>query len=91
MFFVFFFSSSARYCSLGIPFVKWYEAFYIYGLLGLYLYTDVGHRYLGLNERLPFLPLLMTSLYCSVGVLWSWSLLYTLFIRYAKDETRKNL
>lgn len=69
----------------GIPFVKWYEALYLLGLSPLYLYTSLGHWLLDLQQRLPFLPLLMTSLYCSIGVLWSWILFYR--ILWIEDNT----
>jgi len=66
--------------SLLIPFVTWYEAAYIYISLPLFLYTCLGHSVLGLESKLPFLPLMMTSLYCAVGVIWSWLLLYSHFL-----------
>jgi len=65
---------------LRIPFVKSYEAVYIYGIVPLFLYATFGHSVLGLDEKLPFLPLLMTSVYCAIGVLWSWLLLYRHFL-----------
>lgn len=66
--------------SLGLPFVTWYEASYIYGLVPLYAYTDLGHWMLGLQARLPFVPLMMTSLYSAIGIIWSWLVLYKEFL-----------
>ena len=64
----------------GLPFVTWYESLYLYGLVPLYLYTEFGHQLLGFQEKLPFIPLMMTSFYCSIGVIWSWMLLYFDFL-----------
>lgn len=64
----------------GIPFMTWYETLYIYGLLPLFFYMIIGHWVLGHDKRLPFLPLLLTSLYCAFGVIWSWILLYKDFM-----------
>lgn len=51
--------------------LPWPQLLYLCGLPLLQLYCDVVHP-LMLAERLPFLPLLLTSLYCSMGVLWVW-------------------
>ena len=64
----------------GLPFVTWYENLYLFGLIPLYVYTEFGHSLLGLQTKLPFIPLMMTSLYCSVGVMWSWLVLYLDFL-----------
>jgi len=74
----------------GLPFVTWYESLYLYGLAPLYLYTEFGHQILGFQEKLPFVPLMMTSFYCSIGVIWSWLLLYSDFLlEVEKEEPKK--
>ena len=73
----------------GLPFVAWYENLYLIGLIPLYLYTELGHSLLGLQTKLPFIPLMMTSLYCSVGIIWSWLVLYVDFL-LEKDDTVNN-
>ena len=55
---------------------RWQRA-YVYGLVPLELYCTFGHRLLcGAvykdSGRLPFLPLLLTSVYCGVGVVAAW-------------------
>lgn len=46
---------------------------YLAGFVLLELYVSVVHeRVAVLRERLPFVPLMLTSLYCSTGVLWVW-------------------
>ncbi|KAL6747134.1 glycosyl transferase [Haematococcus lacustris] len=44
---------------------------YLSGFAGLELYCSLVHSWL-LGARLPFLPLMLTSLYCSLGVGWVW-------------------
>ncbi len=47
---------------------------YLAGFVLLELYVSVVHeRDAVLRERLPFVPLMLTSLYCSAGVLWVWA------------------
>ena len=42
------------------------------GLLPLEIYCQGVHRLLGLDRLLPFLPLMLTSVYCAVGVTYVW-------------------
>ncbi|XP_036319534.1 probable dolichyl pyrophosphate Glc1Man9GlcNAc2 alpha-1,3-glucosyltransferase isoform X1 [Rhagoletis pomonella] len=53
------------------PDLKMYliEDIYIFGFLLLPVYEHLLSPILGLQEKLPFMPLLLTSLYCSVGVI----------------------
>ena len=74
---------------LGLPFVSWYESLYLFGLVPLYIYTELGHQLLGVQEKFPFIPLMLTSFYCSIGVLWSWVLLYFDFMLEADAEESK--
>ena len=46
------------------------ECFYLWGFIPLEAFVSFGHPIL-LAPRLPFLPLLLTSVYCSVGVHYS--------------------
>lgn len=52
------------------------EWLYLFGLIALQLYYSVGHRLLGLEARLPFLPLMLISVYSSVGVIYTWLVFY---------------
>ncbi|XP_028405571.1 probable dolichyl pyrophosphate Glc1Man9GlcNAc2 alpha-1,3-glucosyltransferase isoform X2 [Dendronephthya gigantea] len=56
--------------------LRWYENIYLFGLIPLEIYNLLIHSALGFDLTLPFLPLLLTSVYCSVGILWSWLLFY---------------
>ncbi len=58
------------------PILRWYENIYLFGLIVLEIYNLFIHTALGLAVKFPFLPLLLTSVYCAVGILWSWLLFY---------------
>jgi alpha-1,3-glucosyltransferase len=45
---------------------------YLAGFVLLELYCALGHRAL-LWDRLPFVPLMLTSVYCAVGATWTWT------------------
>jgi len=59
-----------------LPIVEWYEAWYLYGLVFLEFYCGVIHPFTVLAVKLPFLPLMLTSVYCAVGVVWAWIVFY---------------
>ncbi|XP_005090004.1 probable dolichyl pyrophosphate Glc1Man9GlcNAc2 alpha-1,3-glucosyltransferase [Aplysia californica] len=61
---------------LQLPFLNVPESLYVLGLVPLGVGNSAGLWLLGADRRLPFLPLLTTSVYCSLGVLYSWLLLY---------------
>ncbi|XP_013790813.1 probable dolichyl pyrophosphate Glc1Man9GlcNAc2 alpha-1,3-glucosyltransferase [Limulus polyphemus] len=56
--------------------LKKFEAVYLLGLVFLQLYCSFGHTFLGLDKRLPFLPLLLISTYCALGILYAWLRFY---------------
>lgn len=47
------------------------ERAYLYCLVPLEVYCTVLHRWL-LGGRLPFAPLMLTSTYCAVGMMYAW-------------------
>jgi alpha-1,3-glucosyltransferase len=49
-----------------------FESVYLWGLVPLELYCLVGHRMLFGQHKLPFLPLLLTSVYCAFGNMYCW-------------------
>uniref|UniRef100_A0A182XH06 Alpha-1,3-glucosyltransferase n=1 Tax=Anopheles quadriannulatus TaxID=34691 RepID=A0A182XH06_ANOQN len=53
-------------------FFRTVEFLYLAGFPVLCVYENIVHDAIGLRERLPFLPLLLTSVYCAVGVLYFW-------------------
>ncbi|KAH7428331.1 hypothetical protein KP509_10G087900 [Ceratopteris richardii] len=44
---------------------------FIAGLVGLEIYVQLIHH-LVFEERLPFLPLMLISVYCSIGLMYAW-------------------
>ncbi|XP_078369889.1 dolichyl pyrophosphate Glc1Man9GlcNAc2 alpha-1,3-glucosyltransferase-like [Oculina patagonica] len=59
-----------------LPIVEWYEACYLYGLVFLEFYCSAVHPFTVFAVKLPFLPLMLTSVYCAVGVVWAWIVFY---------------
>lgn len=63
------------YVHKDYPDMSLLEDCYIHGLVIIPIYEHLIGWLTGLNEKLPFLPLLMYSTYCAIGVLYC-------FIRY---------
>ncbi|XP_013421845.1 probable dolichyl pyrophosphate Glc1Man9GlcNAc2 alpha-1,3-glucosyltransferase isoform X2 [Lingula anatina] len=63
---------------LCLPLLSIPESLYILGLIPVQLYCSVGHSLLRLDEKLPFIPLMLTSAYCALGVTYSWLRFYWL-------------
>lgn len=74
----------------------WWQRAYLLGLVPLELYCAFGHRLLctavlGDGGRLPFLPLLLTSVYCAVGVVAAWVKLTVRYVQQLPDlETHRH-
>ncbi|KAI8372861.1 glycosyltransferase family 57 protein [Radiomyces spectabilis] len=51
------------------------ERGYLVGLVGLQVYTSVLHETLFGAHKLEFLPLLVTSIYCAIGIVYGWIVL----------------
>lgn len=65
-----------------LPMLNWFESLYLYGFLPLFIYETMLHSFFGLDKSFPFLPLMMTSVYCSVGVLYFWLTYYYYFLTF---------
>ncbi|KAI8053182.1 glycosyltransferase family 57 protein [Gilbertella persicaria] len=50
------------------------EQYYVIGLFFLQAYTGCLHDMIFGSDRLEFLPLMMTSLYCAIGIVYGWGL-----------------
>ncbi|XP_074649792.1 dolichyl pyrophosphate Glc1Man9GlcNAc2 alpha-1,3-glucosyltransferase-like [Tubulanus polymorphus] len=61
---------SSRFC---LPFLNFIETVYVLGLVPLYVYTDILHNRFNASftEKYEFLPLMLTSTYCAMGVVYS--------------------
>ncbi|KAK7072358.1 glycosyl transferase [Halocaridina rubra] len=68
------------------------EVLYILGLIPLFVYNEVGHKAFGLTEKLPFLPLMLISVYCAIGIFCSWVQYYNyIFASARKSKTKMKL
>lgn len=60
--------------------ISFLEKRYCVGLIVPFAYEMCFQYLLRLDERLPFLPLLLTSVYCSVGIMYFWIKLYANYL-----------
>lgn len=51
--------------------VGWFGKFYLVGLLVVEIWGQFLHPIV-FGDRLPFLPLMMISIYCGLGMVYSW-------------------
>ncbi|GFR81799.1 alpha-1,3-glucosyltransferase [Elysia marginata] len=68
---------------LHLPLLSPGESAYLWGLAALGIFNSgLPTWLLGLNilSHLPFLPLLLTSVYCAIGVVYCWLRFYRLFL-----------
>ncbi|KAK8385382.1 hypothetical protein O3P69_012310 [Scylla paramamosain] len=73
----------------GQPLLHAIENLYLLGLVPLFLLLELGPGRLGLGEGLPFLPLMLVSVYCALGVTYSWLKLTYLVIGSAWKFKKK--
>ncbi|KAJ8878752.1 hypothetical protein PR048_019338 [Dryococelus australis] len=64
------------------------ELAYLVGLLPLYVYDIAIHPLSGLGTKLPFLSLMLTSVYCALGVLYFWLLYYWYFLTHVERKDK---
>lgn len=58
--------------SWRLPLLGFFESIYIYGLCVCEIYCSILHRFMPFAEKLKFLPLMIMSVYCALGVSWAW-------------------
>ena len=63
------------------PLLGWPQQWYLYSLIPLEVYCVLVHPFV-LKQKLPFLPLLLTSTFCAVGVTCCWA---TMAIAYCRQ------
>ncbi|XP_025085252.1 probable dolichyl pyrophosphate Glc1Man9GlcNAc2 alpha-1,3-glucosyltransferase isoform X2 [Pomacea canaliculata] len=73
---------------LQLPLLSMLESFYLYGIVFLEVYNTFLHFLLGLSEKLPFLPLMLTSVYCAVGIVYCWLRFYSVTLQ---DKPKKKM
>ncbi|KAG8196098.1 hypothetical protein JTE90_007836 [Oedothorax gibbosus] len=69
---VYMLSSLGQLHKLKTSIVSKAEVIYWCGLVVLQLFYSFGLRVLGLEQKLPFLPLMLISTYCACGVVYAW-------------------
>lgn len=78
-------------CKYSLPLLNPLESMFLLGLPLLFLYENVIHSAFGLSQTLPFLPLMLTSVYCSLGIFYCWLRYYIYFLKSGdKYVKRKN-
>lgn len=65
-----------------------YEYIYVFTLPILIIYETIIHKII-FGEALPFLPLALISIYCAIGIIYSWILYYYMFLQYNKIYNQK--
>lgn len=98
-----FYISFTLYCASKIHSIDWetllplHEKLYIIGFIFLFFYENFLQHIFGLATRFEFLPLLFTSVYCSLGITYFWLKYYYRFLtlsstsdRIASKSTKKN-
>ncbi|KAM7471999.1 hypothetical protein LguiA_010182 [Lonicera macranthoides] len=63
--------SSNAVSNNGEFYIGWIPKIYLVGLLVVETWGQILHPYL-LGNKLPFLPLMMISIYCALGMMYSW-------------------
>lgn len=58
------------------PLLNWLETIYLTGLIPLGIFCELVFPFTPWKLKLPFLPLLLTSVYCAVGIMYAWLKLY---------------
>ncbi|KAF8792435.1 putative dolichyl pyrophosphate like protein [Argiope bruennichi] len=70
---VYMLSSLSKLHGMKTSIVNTAEKCHLFGLIALQIFYSFGAKFLGLEKRLPFLPLMLISTYCAVGVLYAWT------------------
>ncbi|XP_069186852.1 dolichyl pyrophosphate Glc1Man9GlcNAc2 alpha-1,3-glucosyltransferase isoform X1 [Procambarus clarkii] len=71
-----------------IPLCNFTETVYLFGLIPIFFYQQLGHNMLDPKGKMPFLPLMVISVYCSVGVMYSWLKYYNFVLNPRKGKKK---
>lgn len=71
----------------GAPVLLPHEWAYLYGLVPLEVYCSMLHPLL-LHGALPFVPLMLTSVYCALGMVYAWGRMAAPFVADAAELAR---
>lgn len=78
---------SRRYSFAVLNSIEW---LYVIFIPFLTIYESILHKTI-FGERYQFLPLAVTSIYCSVGVVYAWIVCYLQFIRNTEIVSGKQI
>ncbi|XP_053989067.1 probable dolichyl pyrophosphate Glc1Man9GlcNAc2 alpha-1,3-glucosyltransferase [Hylaeus volcanicus] len=67
-----------------------HEYAYVVSLPLLTIYETILHKLI-FADQLPFLPLALTSVYCSIGVSYTWLLYYYMFLRCCDNSDNQRV
>ncbi|GIY39630.1 probable dolichyl pyrophosphate Glc1Man9GlcNAc2 alpha-1,3-glucosyltransferase [Caerostris darwini] len=62
---------------------------YLCGLVVLQIFYSFGAKVLGVEKKLPFLPLMLISTYCAMGVLYAWIMFCHMSLKNSNTQTSK--
>ncbi|URE00499.1 ALG6, ALG8 glycosyltransferase family [Musa troglodytarum] len=71
-------------------FIGKFGTIYLLGLLGVELWGQLLHPYI-FGSRLPFLPLMLISIYCAAGMMYSWDTSVALKMKKHEQRHRINI
>ncbi|KAF4523091.1 hypothetical protein B566_EDAN003103 [Ephemera danica] len=74
-----------------LPLLSCIETLYILGLIPLFLYENVIHNLLWFSQNLPFLPLMLTSVYCAAGIFYCWCRYYWHFLSMGDGNYKRKV
>ncbi|GAA6228299.1 probable dolichyl pyrophosphate Glc1Man9GlcNAc2 alpha-1,3-glucosyltransferase isoform X1 [Lates japonicus] len=89
MFTVYSFTALRKLHSSQGPLLRPLEIIYLLGLVAVGIACEVVFPLSPWQQRLPFLPLLATSVYCSVGVCYSFLRLYVSLLRRDEEKPKQ--
>lgn len=76
LFSVYSFSSLKSLYRREKPLLNWLETIYLIHLVPLEIFCEFVFPLTPWKLRFPFVPLLLTSVYCAVGIMYAWLKLY---------------
>ena len=75
---------------LRLPLLSVAESIYLLGIIPVEIYNMFLHNCLGFAQKLPFLPLMITSLYSAIGVTYCWLKFYYLTFEDRPKKVKTN-
>lgn len=77
---------TGRFC---LPLLPRIESLYVLALGFIFLLDSVVFPFSGFSKSYPFLPLMLTSVYCAVGIMCCWLRYYYYFINMSETDHKR--